>query len=430
MLWALRVLPWASFFVAGAAFWGLRVRYWRLTPEEPFSDMWDFEMIAQRFLERGDLGHGDFWLMYRPPVLPLLRAALITVIGRDADLSGWRWFLAMLTFAGLCWMCFEIYKVTERRWVAFAFLAVVALSKSSIFWSLKIASEGVAEACLYFAVAVTLFAERTQRKWSFVLVGLSYAIALLARPTYVVVALLMPAVFLVQQLVRARNAKARLRTALVVPGLVCLGVAAGWSPWVARSLRLYGHVVPLTTQGPYSFMWEFGEFTATVDGEAVTTDVHRLQAEAPAKFPHDQAASQYASRLVNAWLRENWRTWLKAVVARIPAVIRDTHEGLSRVPREVLFPGSRVEALLLDKGLLSISCGVVGLLILARRFRPLTVLVVVCLGSYALGIVVLGYGRMLEPVLPMLLAGNIGWLVLAQVLIVRYLARAEPAQPR
>ncbi|MBK7865294.1 MAG: hypothetical protein IPJ65_43195 [Archangiaceae bacterium] len=410
---------------AATAFWVLRVHYWSITHEVPFSDMFDFEAIALRVLDRGDFGHGDFWLSYRPPMLPLVRAGVMAMIGRDQDLVGWRWVLAMLTFSTLCWLCFEVFFLTRRAWLAFGIMAMVALSKSSIFWSLKIASEGLAEAAVYLAIAATLLAERLGQRWPYVLTGFSYAVALLTRPVYVVIAAVVAPLLLLRELVRRRQTRGPFTRALVIPALVYLGIALGWAPWLGRSLWLYGHVVPLTTQGPYSTMWEYGTFTVTIDGQPVTTNTFQLQADAPKNFRNDYESSQYAGRVLSAWVRANWVDLLKRILNRIPQVVLDRSEALSQVPRETLFPGSRLERLLFDKSLFVVVTGVLGMLLLSWRFRPLTIVPVICLGSWALSVVALGLGRMIEPVLPMLLAGNLGWLLVPGLVLAKFRGRSN-----
>lgn len=401
------------FALGTALFWGLRAWYWNITVEAPFSDMADFETMALRLLQRGEIAHRDFWVTYRPPVLPIFRAGVMAIFGRDEQLIAWHWCLAAVTFMALVWMSYEVSRVTQRPWLGLTMLLVIASAKPSIFWSLKVASEGLAEAMLYASIAITLLAERSRSRTAFLLAGFTYAVTFLTRPLYVIVGFAAPAFFLARELVARRRAAHRtslLHTALPI-GLILLGLAVGWSPWLIRSYRLYGHIVPLTTQGAQSFLWEIWQIKVTLDdGEVVDTTIPRLLSEAPKRFRNDYEAAQYDNRLLRQWLRENWRSWLRGLGPRIRRSATEPVADLTHVSRVDLFPGTWDRALP-DKTPTLLATGLLGLVILTACRQALGILLIVTAGSWGFGVLFLGLPRLLDPVVPLLLAGNAGWVV-------------------
>ncbi|MFN8542840.1 MAG: glycosyltransferase family 39 protein [Candidatus Binatia bacterium] len=397
------------------AFWGLRARYWSITREAPFSDMADFESIAVGVREHFRFDHTPFWRQYRPPVTPLLRAGVMLLFGRDASLDAWHWCLAGITCLGLVWLCVELAQATGRRWPALLLLWLVACTKSSIFWSLKMASEGPAEAVLYWAVAATLRALRMPRPGWWLTAGLLYATAVLTRPIFAPVALLGPPVALVTALLeRGRGfvPPITLRRATALAAVMALGVGIGWAPWLVRSYRLYGHVVPLTTQGPYSFIFELGAVTLRPpDGLPFEATCESLQAEAPSRFPNDYEASRWAQGLVAGWVAENWPYYLRTYALRIPRTAADLTVTLTRVSRTELFRGPLDQVLPDKTGWLFLG-GIGGLVVATCALPRLSIWALACLGSWVFGMVTIGEPRIVEPIVPMVLAGNLGWLTL------------------
>jgi hypothetical protein len=167
--------------VAGVVvFWALRALYWRGVDELPFSDMADFERIALRVLREWSFQHDAFWRSYKMPVLPLLGAGVWGVAGAHNYLA-WRIFQTAITCLAMTWLALELRRVTGARWVGVAFVWVVALTRSSIFWSYKYATEGVAEALLYAVCAALLWALRSRRPVAFVLTGVLLTAASLTK---------------------------------------------------------------------------------------------------------------------------------------------------------------------------------------------------------------------------------------------------------
>jgi len=414
--------------LALVVFWTVRVQYWSSVSEPLFSDMADFEHIALGVASNWDFRHDAFWESYRPPGVPLMRAAVMGVFGRDADLFAWRWVLGLFTFGGLCWMAYEIARATRRPWLGAAFLSTVALAKGSIFWSAKMSSEAPAEALLYYGIATSLLAARTRRASVFTLAGMVYAALLLTRPNFVALALVCPALLLALEW-RSRTECRTMLTRVLALGL---GLAVVWSPWLVRSYRLYGHVVPLTTHGPFAFFWELGTVRVDLgDGQVVTTNEDQLITHARVRFRSDYTAAVHAQELVTRWLTDNWRAFIPIVWERVRRGVTDRSEGLTQVSRTDLFPDWR-NRLLIDKTPLAIVSGIAGLLLLSILFPPLTLVLVSCLGPWFFATLISGYGRYLDPMVPLLIAGNSAWVIAAAgagVRIRRVLAAERPHTP-
>jgi hypothetical protein len=403
---------WGVAFILGAvAFWWLRIRYWAANVEVPFSDMADFEKIAVNVWRRCDFRHGPFWQSYRPPGVPLMRAAVMAAFGRDEELHAWRWALGSFTFAGLVWMAYEIGKATEQSWLGIVVMWTVALAKSSIFWSFKVASEAPAEALLYYCIASSLLAVRTRRKSAYFVTGGFFGAALLTRPNFLSIALLCPAVLLGLEWWRPAGSPRSGRPVLARFAALALGLGLVWSPWLIRTHRLYGHAIPLTTHGPFAFFWELGTVRVDLgDGSVVTTSEDELITEAPKRFENDYLAARYVQWLGTRWLADNWRFYVRLVLRRVVHGATDSSEALSRVSRTELFPG-RMNAVLLDKSPAVLVAGLAGLVILCIRFPPLTLVLVGCLGPWVFAVLICGYARYVDPMVPLMLAGNAGWIV-------------------
>jgi hypothetical protein len=389
------------------ALWTLRLAYWSAHHEEPFSDMLDYARIGLAILRDGSFQHSPFWRTYKPPTVPLMVAAAFSLFG-EPNLRAWQILQLVLVTTGLVWAAVEIARVTRRPWLAVALVWVVALSKSSVFWSLKLATEGVAEGLIYVCIGATLTAFRRGTLLAFLLLGALYTAAFLARPNFFAI---VPAVFLLVggwPVSAVRGRRARLLAALA------LGVLITWTPWLVRSYRLYGHVVPFSTQSPYSFLWELGDVTVTLDDGALETrNVSQLQAEAPARFASDYEAHIHARRFVSAWVAANWRSFPSLYLFRIERTLSDRTIYLTKLSREQLFAGP-LNAVLIDKTPGASVVGIAGLVAMSIAWgRALAVVPILAIGPWLSGMCFVGYARIAEPSVPVFLFGNVVWVQLA-----------------
>ena len=403
---------WATvlFVIAASIFWGLRGYYWGVTQEEPFSDMADYLAISEKFRCCWSLAQSDFWLSYAKPVLPIVGGLLFSLTdGVNLDL--WRASLALITFASLVWLAVEVYLLTTSLTSAFAIAACVGLAKSSIFWSYKFATEGIAEALIYLVCAGVLYAHRAKDSFlTCFFLGLFSTIALYNRPNMILV---IPAVFCAVALksrVLFKRYSWRWRNLL---GLSC-GCIAIVALFAIRSYSLYGRISLSPTQGPYSFLWELGAVPVkTPAGDQTNRTAQQLQEEAPRLFRNDLEAATYAKSVVKTWVIDNWSGQYPQIIRnRIKSSIVKKEIALSKVPREQILPGF-LNLILLDKSPVIFILGSIGLILMAVRWRrAFYILPAMALLPWIFGVFFLGDPRMLEPSLPLLIFGNVGLIIL------------------
>jgi len=393
-------------------FWTLRVCYWSTVSEEPFSDMASFDNVGHGIAASWTFDWSPFWKTYTTPGLPIARAFQIILFGDT--LTAWRLFLATLTFTATLWLAYEIYLNSGSRALAFALLFAVALSKPSVFWSLKLAREGLHEMLVYALSACFLFSVRTRRPMVLVPFGMLMAALFLNRanslPLLPIAVLLIAISFSTYDGTTNRAKRHRLVFVLIA---FSLGVGLLWIPWIIRSWNAYGEPVFLSTQGPYGVLWELGEITISLeDGRKVTTDVNKLQQEAPTRFSTDLAASKYAGEIALAWLRGNVNKLPVVALSRVRRTVYDRAIYLTKVSRQNLYDNF-IDSLLIDKTPYTVFSGLLGLLLLGRLYRWEFVFVFAAATvPWLSAAMLIGYPRMLEPAIPIILFGNVAWVAL------------------
>jgi hypothetical protein len=402
-------------------FWVVRLYYWHITYELPFSDMADYVHLGQRVAAHFDFRWDPFWIAFKPPTFPLLLAINFKLFGSD-NLLSWRFCQTILLFSSLLWLCREITISTNRHYFGIALLWIVALSKSSIFWSYKPAMESASEAFIYLMIAASMFALRRQKPYLFLLLGFIYAAGVMLRPQFLLVTALLCGTLLLH------GAYDRTSWRKLTLSLFCfvLGGLITWAPWVMRNYRDYGHLVLLTTQEPYTFLWDVGAVTIIdTDGKPITRDAFQLLAQAPTRFRNDDDAAKFANRFVREWLREK-RSELPAIVwsravSTITTPASNSPSGLTHVSRRQILPG-RYNRLLIDKSPVLLVTGIAGLIAFVF-LAPMTLnpVAIVPIGQWVLGFSLSSYARLLEPSVPLFLFGNVMWVVLILGLI-----RAQP----
>lgn len=387
----------------------LRLTYWGSISEEPFSDMADYFFTAHKFLCCLDLGHSQFWQSYMKPVLPILGAGVFAIFGKE-NLLAWRFCLAVVTFLSALIFALELRKATKNNIISVGFLIVVAISKSSIFWSYKFATEGIAEALIYCALALSLALLREQRPRPLLALalGVTFMIASYNRPSTIIVAPILALVILL----RGASFKNLPSIRQNLPNLLYFtsGVLAIILPFAIRSYSLYGHVLVSPTQGAYSFIWELGKIEVKEDdGSTVTKDVFDLQGEAATKFANDYEASNYARKFARAWLSKNWDgDYPKIIRNRFFTSIWQYDIALSKVPRTQILPDSTAGLLLVDKSPIFILLGAIGLGLFCFSHGLFWIVVPsMAVLPWLFGVFFISDPRLLEPALPLVLFGNI-----------------------
>lgn len=389
--------------IASISYWALRFAYWRSTNEEPFSDMADYLAIAERFRCCWSLSMSDFWVSYMKPTLPALGGLLFSAT-KGIDLDAWRLSLAFLTFTSLLWLAWEIRIATRSHVYPIGLLFSVSLSKSSIFWSYKFATEGLGEALAYVVCATLLFVFRSKDSGlRSALLGFTATLALYNRPNLAPVMPILAVASSFRASLPRRTFSLRFRNLVGFS----LGCSALIIPWVLRSYALYGAILLSPTQGPYSFLWELGAVpTKSPTGASSTRTAQQLQEEAPQLFRNDYEAATYAKSIVGSWISDNWKDLYPRLIRnRFFSTIENREIALSRVPRTKLFSES-FDWILLDKSPLLFLLGAFGLLCLALKYGgALYIIPCTALLPWVFGIFFMGDPRMLEPSLPLILFG-------------------------
>lgn len=403
------ILTIAAIFV----FWTVRLAYWSSIYEVPFSDMNDLLNTARQVLCCWDFGHSPFWQSYSKPTLPLFGAATLALFGEN--LLAWRFVMGSLCCSALAWMSFEIWHGYRQKFLAIAIIWVVALSKSSVFWSYKFATEGLSEAFTYLVIAQTLYVVRLRnsgKSWwvlgvAALFLGITLVLAMLNRPNALIGVIAAPLIILMFPLSQGSSGVKHSRRMVACFICVC-GIALAWTPWLYRSYKLYGHVVPLTTQGVYSFMWELGQVTIyRPNGSAIHSSAHELQMTAPVRFKNDYRAYRYASKFVRTWLEEHGtKEYPLMVWNRLKRTVTERPIALTKVPRDQILPGFWND-ILLDKNVPVCIIGSLGVLLLPLYGGALAIFPFVVLGQWFVSILFLGEARMLEPTLPLVIFGNV-----------------------
>ena len=397
---------WRSLLVVGIClFWILRIAYWSGIHEAPFSDMGNFNNIAHNIIKNGSFAWSPFWQTYTQPTLVLLRAIQIWIFGES--LLIWRIFQTTILFSGLLWLLFELKITIKRNTPVLIFLYCVALSKSSIFWSYKLSRESIGEAFIYICIASILWALRKNSFITFFWVGVIFILAAFNKTHYLLNGPIFFLGYFILIYLANREEFNHKKSAILLIAFG-LGFVSCWAPWILRSYQLYGRFLPLTTEGPYCFLWTLGDFEVRDDGELIRTNVKELQGEASKRFKNDYEASRYAVKLSKLWLQENWKTtypelYVKRLIQQI--VSRDIY--LTRVSRVELFRSKVLNLILIDKYPVLICFGVIGILVLIFIDLSLLAFFAVIYPPFFIAPLLMGYPRMIESMIPTLIWANV-----------------------
>jgi hypothetical protein len=325
-------------------------------------------------------------------------------------MRGWQLFQAALLFVGMLWLSRELLLSTRSRWLVVVFLWTFVLSKSSLFWSLKLAREGVGEAFTVLVSAAIMQMRRTRTVNTHLVAGGLFAAAMLVRGSFIFALPLVACLVLVRDFSLLRKDYLK-SLALKGSCLFIIGLLAVWGPWVFRSYRLYGHPVLLSTVGPYVFFWDLGEVRVRAEsGEEIVFSTNTLQTEAYTKFRNDYEAFQYSKKLMGLYVRQNLQTLPTLFASRVVRTITDRDVHLTKVSRFDLFPGTSFdEDVLRDKSMAVVVLGLTGLVALPILYgsASLVVLFLLTFIPWINAAIMIGYARMLESFISLLLFGQV-----------------------
>ena len=373
--------------------------------EAPFSDMADYQNVAIRLVQSGDFSHSAFWKSYIAPVVPVLRAPTVALIGPQGLLP-WQITQALAVFVALMWLGHELLTLTGRRWLPASLVLIVGAARPSIFWSYKVATEGLAEAALYALAAAALYVHRRNTVLGFAIFGMIGAVAMLNRSNYLPGVVVSAAILVAT----ARAGDPRARRLVIRTGALVVAVGVVWGPWLLRSYHLYGFVVPFTTHLPSTFFWNEPLTRDFGAGRIETRFGFDFLETAPGEFSNDGEYYRVYRGYVADWISANWRSLPRRTIARGVQEMRERQIALTKVSRERLF-GHRFDRLLLDTTPPLLVAGVLGLFMIALAYPPAIHLTLLILLSWGATLLALCEARMLEPYVPLLLFGNLGWVL-------------------
>ena len=396
------MLPSIVFVALCAAFWFLRIYYWKTNFEAPFSDMADYVAAADNIIGSFTFGHPDEPTFFTPVTPSLI--AISKLISAVHFHSVFQFLTQLLAFVGVLALAREIRLLTGQTFLALALLGFVAICRPSIFWSLKISTEPVCEALLYMTSALTLATLRTQRLSLSLAAGMCCLLLGLNRPNYLPGMLLVFLAILVctraVQLPDADRSKSWRSQRIfglafgvrqmALPAVFLCGFLGLWSPWIARNYINYGVFLPTSSSGYLSMVWDQGgapirigryESLKLADGSTFSKFGRNNVIEAWKKQPTPAERSRFTQMLASAWFAANWTDIPRAMLWRLRhMIINRGADGLTKLSREELFrtPSTDVKfpyldagwinVLLLDKTPTVFLLSLVGLIFLLVRF--------------------------------------------------------------
>lgn len=362
--------------------------------------MANFDAIAHHLFQNGGFAWSSFWQTYNPPTLVALRAIQIVLLGDT--LTAWRIFQLTVTLTGLLWLSYELWQQTNRRFYSVALIWIVTLSQSSIFWSLKLAREGLAEGLSYITIAITLLTFRRPTIYNFFIAGILYMIASFNRVNFLV---MIPFFIILFFWIKKTSIKKEFKRYLLLIACFLLGIGLIWAPWIIRNYQLYHHFFPLATQGGNTFLWELGDVEMTdVNGQIEMMDIKTLQSEAEERFSDDYEYYVYTQQVVARWISQHWREYPLLIAQRIYHSAVDTKISLTKVSRQDIFPGSW-DIILFDRQIILILIGFLGLILFSWKYPSVTIIFMTALFPWLATTIFIGYPRMLEPAIPLILFG-------------------------
>jgi hypothetical protein len=385
------------FALALLLFIAVRLVYWGHVTEEPFSDMADYIHWGSSWAAGDWFMHGQFWGgAYKPPGVPLLYAAVFALTGGH-DVASLRWVQLAISVAGVAFLAWQLVRATGTVFAGLLLILVVTFTKSSVFWSFKAGTEVLSEGLLYLCLGAALWAYRdSASRWKYIALAAATVFATFVRPNS------LPLVGVLVLFPLLKEFRASGKSALQCALVYALAVACFWTPWIARNYAHCGQLVPLSTQGPYTFLWELGDVNLPgPNGQRMVVHVNKLQAEASKQFANDCQASQYAMGLVKVWVKENITTYPEMIGRRLLRYTTDRQIDLTHISRFKLHPD--LDRVLFDKSQGQIAVATVTMVLLAFLFPWASIILAGVATTLVFSAFFLGDARMFEPFIPLFL---------------------------
>ena len=422
-----------------ALYWGLRITYWRGTVEAPFSDMGAYVQVADNIVAHCFWGVNEQIRSYFAPVTPTV-IAVAKLISAEHYHGVYQAIVGALNFAAVILLGREIAKFAGRTALGWLFCYLVALAKPSIFWSLKLSTEGLAEALIHLSIALALMSMRRQSRILCFVSGLAFLVLSLNRQQFFAGAPFMVLFFAVGPEPRAtlgvirevfgrrtplQTRVAGLLRSQVFAALFLAGVLTAWLPWLVRGYVSYGAILPASTSGAGAILWEYngvpvrvGKYERVEGPHGVIFTARGMEhRKLPNDFANDYEYQEYTRPLSAFWLRMNRRELPFLFLMRLKHLMAvPGASGLTKVSRDQLFEAdytgfntpytraSWLNVILLDKSAVACLLALGGLVVLARRrWHTALPFAAMALCPWAAVVATVGYERAIEPMIPLLL---------------------------
>jgi 4-amino-4-deoxy-L-arabinose transferase-like glycosyltransferase len=224
-------------FLGGAA---LRLGWWFVVPPVFFSDTLEYWSAAVRLVEQGQYSFfvdGYTLRAWRPPGYPFLLASGMLILGKQP------WLAAFLGFCAYVATFLTVYRLAQMvlgHRAARGAVATVAFWPSTIAIFVNPTTEPVS--LVFVALTTFAFLRSIDASWRWsAFAGVSAGYGALVQPSL----LTLPVLCFLYTVIAPE-----LRRRILVRSVVTLVFAAGTlMPWAVRNYRVFGTVVPVSTNG-------------------------------------------------------------------------------------------------------------------------------------------------------------------------------------
>lgn len=242
--------PLAPLAVLGVAL-VLRLGILVLQSEHLQRDIDAYLAIAEQLASgNGFAGTGGDPTAYRPPLYPLMLAAVISLGGGPAAIGITHVVLGTLTV----WLTYEIGRRLDLGRGALVAATIVAVDPLLAQYTVFTMTEVFC--ALLVALLFWLGYSRGESRCRHLLVGIVFGLAALARPTMWSFGGLAAVWWIVGAALKYRRSPRMLLAGAAheVPWALLIGAAVVVAPWGVRNLLVFGKPIPTTTHGGYTLL--------------------------------------------------------------------------------------------------------------------------------------------------------------------------------
>jgi hypothetical protein len=283
---------------------------------------------------------------YRPPLYPLLLAAIIRTGGGRIAIGAFQLLLGVATG----WLTFECGRRLNLGRGSLIAGALVAIDPILLYQTSQVMTETLAAFLATMCLSLSL--RPSKRRWA-LLVGISFGAACLCRPTFWTFGILAGSLWLagrIRVFVRQGwNHGVERRCALAV----LLGVLTVVSPWVIRNQLVFGRPIMTTTHGGYTLLlphnpeytravveqpWGTVWHAASFDDWSASVEAELAAQQPPLDHTHlkphvELARDKYLNAKARAYIQQDPVTAIKAgltLLGRMWSVMPAAVDGTER----------------------------------------------------------------------------------------------------